>query len=112
MRACASRSIRGRRSIAAVSIGTSCNTGRAARCSIRKCAAGGCAAKEPRLLPLPHVDEVPGDGGGGGHGRRDEMGAALVALAAFEIAVRGRGAALARIELVGIHGEAHRAARL
>ena len=31
---------------------------------------------------------------------------------AFEIAVRGRGAALARLELVGVHREAHRAARL
>jgi hypothetical protein len=34
------------------------------------------------------------------------------ALAALEIAVRGRGAALARLELVGIHRQAHRAARL
>ena len=40
------------------------------------------------------------------------MGAALVALAALEIAVRGRGAALARRELVGVHRQAHRAARL
>src|SRR5215471_6560565 len=40
------------------------------------------------------------------------MRAALVALAALEIAVRGRGAALARRELVRVHGEAHRAARL
>src|SRR5580700_452363 len=55
------------------------------------------------LLPLPHIDEMPGDGGGGGHGRRNEMRAALVALAALEIAVRGRGAAFAGIELVGIH---------
>src|SRR5262245_22554061 len=43
-------------------------------------------------LPLPHVDEMPGDRGGGRHRRRDQMGAALVALAALEIAVRGRGA--------------------
>src|SRR4051812_26715945 len=40
------------------------------------------------------------------------MGAALVALTAFEVAVRGRGAALFRLELVRVHGEAHRAARL
>src|SRR5262249_36880521 len=44
--------------------------------------------------------------------RRDQMGAALVALAALEIAVRGRGAALAGRELVGIHRQTHRAAGL
>src|ERR1700680_303872 len=64
------------------------------------------------LLPVPHVDEMPGYCRGGGHGRRNEMRAALVALAALEVAVRGRGATLAGIELVGIHGEAHRAAGL
>src|SRR6202035_868791 len=64
------------------------------------------------LFPLPHVDEMPRNRRGGSHGRRDEMGAALVALAALEVAVRGRGAALAGIELVGVHGEAHRAAGL
>ena len=41
-----------------------------------------------RSLPLAHVDEMPGDRRGRSHGRRDEMGAALVALAAFEVAVR------------------------
>src|SRR5689334_25410768 len=40
------------------------------------------------------------------------MRAALEALPAFEVAVRGRGATLFRLELVGIHREAHRAARL
>src|SRR4051794_39131360 len=39
------------------------------------------------------------------------MGATLVALAAFEIAARRRGAALAGPELVGIHRKAHRATR-
>src|SRR4051794_39181258 len=38
------------------------------------------------------------------------MGAAFIALAALEIAVRGRGTALARHELVWIHRKAHRAA--
>jgi aromatic-L-amino-acid decarboxylase len=46
------------------------------------------------------------------HGGRHEMRAALEALAALEVAVRGRGAALARLQLVGVHGKAHRAARL
>src|ERR1700687_6038763 len=40
------------------------------------------------------------------------MGAALEALTAFEITVRGRGAALFGVELVGIHRQTHRAARL
>src|ERR1700689_4140100 len=66
-----------------------------------------------RSLPQrPHIGEAAGDGGGGGHGRADEMGAAAAALAALEIGVGGRGAALARLELVGVHGEAHRAAGL
>src|SRR5690606_16447350 len=44
------------------------------------------------LLPLADVDEVAGDGGSGGHLRGDEVGAALEALAALEIAVRGGSA--------------------
>src|SRR5271163_2713013 len=39
------------------------------------------------LPPLPHVDETAGDRGGGGHGGRDQVGAAAIALAALEIAV-------------------------
>src|ERR1019366_505446 len=50
--------------------------------------------------PSPHVDEMPGDRRRRRHGRRDEVGAALKALAALEIAVRGGGAALARRETV------------
>src|SRR3984957_13330008 len=76
---------------------------------------GFAAARRPGmtvLLPFPHVDEMPRDRRGGRHGRRDQVGAALVALAPLEIAVRGRGAAFAGIELVGIHREAHRAAGL
>ena len=41
---------------------------------------------------------------------RDEVGAPAAALAALEVAVRGRGAALARLEDVGVHAQAHRAA--
>src|SRR5215471_6438380 len=40
------------------------------------------------------------------------MRSALVALAAFEITIRRRSATLAGAEPVGIHGEAHGAARL
>src|SRR5947208_4431702 len=38
-------------------------------------------------LPSADVGEVAGDGGGGGHLRTDEVGAASAALAAFEVAV-------------------------
>src|SRR5258708_18237876 len=62
--------------------------------------------------PAPHIDELAGDRGCRRHGRRHQMRAAFIALAALEIAVRGRGAALAGLEFVGIHGEAHRAAGL
>src|SRR3990170_3985473 len=64
------------------------------------------------FAPLPDIHEKSRDRRGGRHRRRDEMRAAAITLPAFEVAVRGRGAALARLELVGIHGEAHRAARL
>src|SRR5215467_4332652 len=40
------------------------------------------------------------------------MGAALVALPAFEVAVRRRSAALARLELVRVHGKTHGTAGL
>ena len=57
------------------------------------------------------VDEVAVERRGGRHLRADEVRAAAAALAALEVAVRGRGAALARREDVGVHPEAHRAAR-
>src|SRR5712691_7230850 len=63
-------------------------------------------------LPLPHIDEMPRDRGGGGHCRRHQVRAAARALPAFEIAVRCRSATLLRAELVGIHREAHGAAGL
>ena len=40
------------------------------------------------------------------------MGASLEALTAFEVAVRGRGASLARLQPVVVHRQAHGAARL
>ena len=40
------------------------------------------------------------------------MGASTEALTALEVAVRGGGAALARLQLVRVHGQAHGAARL
>ena len=64
------------------------------------------------ILPVANIDKVAGDGGGGGHGGRNQVGAAPLALPAFEVAIAGRGTALARRELVGIHGQAHAAAGL
>src|SRR5436305_2094751 len=69
-------------------------------------------SKQAALTPLPYIDKMPGDRRGCCHRRRHQVGAALKSLAALEIAVRGRGAALFRRQLVGVHGEAHRAARL
>src|SRR6478672_7863561 len=73
---------------------------------------------EPRLdgvagirpVVCSDVDEVPFDGRRGGHLRGDEVRAAAAALAALEVAVRGRGAALAGLEDVRVHAQAHRAA--
>src|SRR3954451_13595972 len=47
-----------------------------------------------------------------GDERRDEVRPAALALTALEVAVRRGGAALAGRELVGVHPEAHRAARV
>ena len=46
------------------------------------------------------------------HGGRDEVGTATSTLTALEVTVRGRGAALSRLELVGVHAETHRATSL
>src|SRR4051794_37090728 len=58
------------------------------------------------------VDEVPGDRGRSGHCGAHEVGAAAVALASLEVAVGRRCAALARLQPVVVHRQAHRAARL
>src|SRR5258708_1562728 len=49
-------------------------------------------------------------GGGRGHHRADEVRAAVLALAALEIAIAGAGAALVRRQDVGVHADAHAAA--
>src|SRR4051812_27634828 len=61
---------------------------------------------------LANVGKVALDRRGGDHLRAHQMSAAAGALAALEVAVRRRGGALSRTQLVGIHGEAHRASRL
>src|SRR5450432_4125847 len=65
-----------------------------------------------RSAPTPNVDKPAGYRGRRRHRRRDQMGAALIALTPLKVAVRSRSAALAGPELVGIHREAHRAAGL
>mgnify|MGYP000219798125 CR=1 FL=1 len=49
---------------------------------------------------------------GGCHGRADQVGATTVALSTFEVAVAGGGTTLARLQPVGIHGQAHGTTRL
>src|SRR5690242_11334216 len=53
----------------------------------------------------------PADGRCGRDQRGDQVGAAALALAALEVAVRRRRAALARGQLVRVHPQAHRASR-
>src|SRR5690242_4193136 len=61
--------------------------------------------------PLADVDEMALDGGRGGHLGADEVGAPAAPLATLEVAVGGRRTALAGLEDVGVHAQAHRAAR-
>src|SRR5262249_5381210 len=109
-------STRARGTCANAPLGSRRKIARVGRSSFPGCAAGGgrdaISAPNARLVPLAYVDEMPGDRGRGGHRRRHQVGATLVALAALEIAVRGRGAGLARREFVGVHGEAHGTAGL
>src|SRR5205085_5960467 len=51
------------------------------------------------------------DRGGGCYRNRDQVRATALALAALEVAVGRRSAALSGSELVGVHAEAHRASR-
>src|SRR5258708_3775416 len=60
--------------------------------------------------PPANVDEVPGDRRRRSHLRAHEVRPAAGALAALEIAVRSRSAALARLEPVCVHAQAHGAA--
>ena len=55
---------------------------------------------------------MTGHGGGSRHFRAHKMRASATSLATFEIAVRGRGAALALGQLVRVHRKAHGTSRL
>ena len=60
-------------------------------------------------LQVGGCGQTAGQRGGGGHGRADQVGAATLALPALEVAVAGGRRPLARLELVGVHAQAHRA---
>src|SRR5579883_904101 len=95
---------------------------RSSGATIPVCLLNGCMAAHPtfecllnggrRLIPRSNIHKVAGNGCGGGHLRADEVGAPALALTSLKIAVRGRGAALAGLEDVRVHAQAHRAARL
>src|SRR5215217_866434 len=70
----------------------------------------GFATSRRAVVPGPDVDEVARDRGRRGHLGRHEVRAPAAALAALEVAVRRRRAALAGREDVRVHPEAHRAA--
>src|SRR3954465_15318270 len=55
--------------------------------------------------------QVAGQRGRCGDGRGDQVGATALALAALEVAVARGRRALPRLQLVGVHAQAHRAAR-
>src|SRR6476646_4299979 len=63
-------------------------------------------------LPLAHVSEMSLDRRRCRHHRTHEMRAAAASLAALEVAITRRSTTLARLEDVGVHSQAHRAARL
>src|SRR5579862_6418440 len=63
-------------------------------------------------LPFADVDEMPCNRRRRRHRRTDQVCAATLALTPFEVAIRGAGASLSRLEHVGIHREAHAASRL
>src|SRR6266571_9488965 len=52
------------------------------------------------------------NGGGSGHDRADQMRAAVLALAALEVAIRGAGAAFVWRQDVRVHSDAHAASRV
>src|ERR1700734_3414154 len=72
------------------------------------CVVKGCIVAQ--FLPGSEVSgggQPAGHRGGGGHLRGHQVGARALALAAFEVAVRGGGAALARAHRVRVHAQAH-----
>src|SRR3954453_18615020 len=71
---------------------------------------GRCCGRLADRLQVAGAGQRAPHRGGSRHERRDEMRAPALALAALEVSVGCRGAALPGGELVGVHPEAHRAA--
>src|SRR3989442_10486700 len=73
----------------------------------------GVATRQPspggaqRASPSAHIHEASLDRGGGRHGGTHKVPSPAAALAAFEIAVRRRRAALTGTKHVGIHPDTH-----
>src|SRR3712207_1032033 len=63
-----------------------------------------------RLSQIGRGGQLAGHGGGGGDLGRDQMGPPALALPALEVAVGRGGGALARVQRVRVHAQAHRAA--
>src|SRR5579859_5741535 len=63
-------------------------------------------------VPISNVDEMPRNRRCRRHRRADQVGATALALTSLEVAVRGAGAAFARLKDVRIHAQAHAAASL
>src|SRR4051794_33168078 len=80
--------------------------------SLQRSKGSAAAGLRPLVFPIANVDESPCDCGRGGHGGGDQVGAAPLSLSPFEVPVAGRSAALARLERVGVHAQAHAATRL
>src|SRR5512135_2841294 len=55
---------------------------------------------------------MPGNRCGRSHNRADEVRAAVLALAAFEIPIRSTGGPFSRKQYIRIHGDAHAATRI
>src|SRR5690242_20182902 len=65
-----------------------------------------------RLRPVADIDEMAGDRGRRCHRGADQVRASALALASFKVAIRGARAALARLQDVGVHAQAHAASGL
>src|SRR5690606_41735174 len=64
------------------------------------------------LSKISYINKVTGNGRRCSHCGADQMRAPALALAAFEVAGRGRCTALARLKAVSIQGQAHGTPRL
>src|SRR5712691_6932028 len=70
---------------------------------------GYAVADHGSLLHIPNIHKVSGDSGSSGHCGTDQVGAPTTSLAALEVAVAGRGTALALGKLIAVHGNTHAA---